>query len=327
MTGRIPVTVIGGYLGAGKTTLLNRILAGAHGLRLAVMVNDFGSVNIDAALIESRDGETISFTNGCICCSIGDNLAAALHDLAERPEGPDHIVIEASGVADPATIAGYAMCHPRLGLDGMVILADAETVRARADDKYVGDLVRRQLAAADVIVLSKIDLADEETCRQVQRWIVNEVPHARLIAGAEAAAVAELLLANDIDIPSRPRASAPAGLHARQFAAWTFQRHQPLDGAALRAAIDALPSTVVRAKGIVSLAEAPEARFVLQLVGRRWSLEAQPGRGMPFACSEIVCIGLAEQLDSARLDELFAGVTPGIATPTLRALMQPEATS
>jgi G3E family GTPase len=324
MSGQIPVTVIGGYLGAGKTTLLNRMLAGAHGLRLAVLVNDFGSVNIDAALIESRDGETISLTNGCICCSIGDGLAAALHDLAERPEAPDHIVIEASGVADPATIAGYAMCHPRLGLDGMVILADAETVRARADDKYVGDLVRRQLAAADVIMLSKTDLVDNETCRQVQRWIVNEVRQARLIAGAETAAIAELLLGNDI--ATHPPAPVQPSRHARQFAAWTFRRHQPLDGAALRAAIAALPSTVMRAKGIVSLAEAPDARFVLQLVGRRWSLEAQPGQATPFALSEIVCIGLAEQLDPARLEVLFAPVAPGIAAPALRALMQPEAT-
>jgi G3E family GTPase len=316
MSGHIPVTVIGGYLGAGKTTLLNRMLAGAHGLRLAVLVNDFGSVNIDAALIESRDGETISLTNGCICCSIGDGLAAALHDLAERPQAPDHIVIEASGVADPATIAGNAMCHPRLGLDGMVILADAETVRARADDKYVGDLVRRQLAAADVVVLSKTDLVDEETRRQVQ---------ARLLAGAEIGAVAELLLLGN-DIATHPQAPVQAARHARQFAAWTFRRHQPLDGVALRAAIAALPSTILRAKGIVSLAEAPDARFVLQLVGRRWSLEAQPGQVTPFALSEIVCIGLAEQLDPARLEVLFAPVTPGIARPALRALMQPGAT-
>jgi G3E family GTPase len=95
---------------------------------------------------------------------------------------------------------------------------------------------------------------------------------------------------------------------------------------ALRAAIAALPSTILRAKGIVSLAEAPDARFVLQLVGRRWSLEAQPGQVTPFALSEIVCIGLAEQLDPARLEVLFAPVTPGIARPALRALMQPGAT-
>ena len=104
----MPVTVIGGYLGAGKTKLLNRLLAEAEGRRLAVLVNDFGEVNIDAALIANRDGETISLTNGCVCCSIGDNLGMTLYDLAERPDGPEHILVEASGVADPARIAGYA---------------------------------------------------------------------------------------------------------------------------------------------------------------------------------------------------------------------------
>src|SRR5260221_14593424 len=122
-------------------------------MKLAVLVNDFGSRNIGAALIDSRDGQTISLTNGCVCCTIGDNLGLALHDLAERPEGPDGIVIEASGVADPGKIAHYATSHPRLALDSIVVVADAETVQERSHDRYVGDLGRLQLAAADVIVL------------------------------------------------------------------------------------------------------------------------------------------------------------------------------
>ncbi len=107
MVNQIPVTIIGGYLGAGKTTLLNSLLSGAHGVKLAVIVNDFGSINIDAALVANRDGETISLTNGCVCCSIGDNLALTLHDLAEQANGPEHVVIEASGVADPSKIARF----------------------------------------------------------------------------------------------------------------------------------------------------------------------------------------------------------------------------
>ncbi|SKA28945.1 GTPase, G3E family [Enhydrobacter aerosaccus] len=287
MTRQIPVTVIGGYLGAGKTTLLNRLLAEAQNVKLAVLVNDFGSVNIDAALISSRDGETINLANGCVCCSIGDNLGLALHDLAERPDGPDRILIEASGVADPAKISHYAESHPRLALDSIVVVADAETVRARADDKYVGDLVRLQLAAADAIVLSRTDIVDAETCRAVRTWIETEIPGARLAAS------------HDLD-------------HGQMFVTRTFESELPLDGAALRAALAALPADVVRAKGIVRLIEAPDRHSVLQFAGRRWSLEPDTAEVGPLERnrSVIVCIGLAGSIDLARLDACFAGVLP-----------------
>lgn len=295
----IPVTVIGGYLGAGKTTLLNRLLGEAKGVKLAVLVNDFGSVNIDAALIAGRDGETISLVNGCVCFSIGDNLWLALHDLAERPDGPDRILIEASGVADPARIADYAGSHPQLTLDSIVVVADPETVRARAHDKYVGDLVRLQLAAADAIVLSRTDIVDAETCRAVRLWIETEVPGARLAVSP------------DLD-------------HGRLFTSWTLASELPLDGPLLRAAVTALPTDVVRAKGIVRLLEAPDRRFVLQVAGGRWSLDAEGKDADPLAGtrSVIVCIGLAGQLDVARLDSHFAGVARAVVPAGLAELLR-----
>ena len=102
-----PLTVVGGFLGAGKTTLLNHLLRQTK-QRLAVLVNDFGAINIDAELVASHNGNTISLANGCICCSIGDNLVEALVDLTRQRSLPDHIIIEASGVADPARIAELA---------------------------------------------------------------------------------------------------------------------------------------------------------------------------------------------------------------------------
>ena len=104
----LPMSVISGYLGAGKTTFINQLLAGDHGLSLMVLVNDFGAVNIDAALLASKDDDTIALTNGCVCCTMGSDLYLALGDALDRRPRPDHLIVEASGVADPARIANAA---------------------------------------------------------------------------------------------------------------------------------------------------------------------------------------------------------------------------
>lgn len=166
----IPLAVIGGYLGAGKTTLLNHLLRHSRGWRLAVLVNDFGSVSIDAELIERGDGETISLANGCICCGLAGGFALALDGLRERADPPEHIVVEASGVADPREIGQYGHL-PGFRLDGAIVVADAETVRRRAADGYVGAQVERQLRGADPIVLNKADLVGLEERGAVERGL------------------------------------------------------------------------------------------------------------------------------------------------------------
>ena len=125
----IPVTVVAGFLGAGKTTLINHILNGDHGRRIAVVVNDFGSINIDAELISDVGEGMVSLANGCICCVIRSDLISAVLQLADRPERPDHIVIESSGVADPASVVRAFMVpeiRSSVLLDGVITVVDAD---------------------------------------------------------------------------------------------------------------------------------------------------------------------------------------------------------
>ena len=157
----LPVTIIGGYLGAGKTTLVNHLLRNADGKRLAVLVNEFGELPIDEDLIEAQDDTMISIAGGCVCCSYGNDLTLAMMDLAKLQPRPDHVLLEASGVALPGAIAASISLLQGFQIDGVVVLADAETIRQQAEDTYVGDTIERQLHDADLVVLSKADLVDE----------------------------------------------------------------------------------------------------------------------------------------------------------------------
>lgn len=131
----IPVTLIGDYLGAGKTTLVNHLLRQAEGLRLAVLVNDFGDLQIDAELIESRDGNVIGLACGCVCCSYGSDLIAALMELAERRPRVDHMLLETSGVALPGQVASALSLLQSCALDTVVTLVDAAGVRSTPEPR------------------------------------------------------------------------------------------------------------------------------------------------------------------------------------------------
>ena len=167
----ITFTVIGGHLGAGKTTLLNHILSRCNAARLAVLVNDFGQLNIDAALIADRGARTLRLENGCICCNIGNSLISTLLALLREEPRPEHILVEASGVADPARIADIARLSPSLDLNRVIVVVDGERVREQYIDPYVGDMVAKQIAAADVIVMNKIDLVGLPSRADLKGWL------------------------------------------------------------------------------------------------------------------------------------------------------------
>jgi G3E family GTPase len=159
------VTLLTGFLGAGKTTLLNRILNGEHGLRVGVLVNDFGAINIDAELIEGVEENTINLTNGCVCCEIRDDLVQSLEELLMRVDAIDYVILEASGVADPEGIVMTFVdqrYEQLLRLDSITCVIDAEAVFAHGDDEKLNMLKLRQIGFADLVVLNKVDLVGPE---------------------------------------------------------------------------------------------------------------------------------------------------------------------
>ncbi|MCA9556741.1 MAG: hypothetical protein KC933_42350, partial [Myxococcales bacterium] len=137
---RIPFVVIGGFLGAGKTTLLNRWLRDAAGQRLAVLVNDFGAIDVDGTLLDNTAGHrTLALANGCVCCAVGDDLGGALTQVLAMAPPVDAIVVETSGVADPWRVAQYALADPALVLEAVVVLVDAAAIVAMDTDPRLTD--------------------------------------------------------------------------------------------------------------------------------------------------------------------------------------------
>ena len=310
------MTIVTGFLGAGKTSLVNHLLTAPHGLRIAVLVNDFGAINIDAGLIAKRDGEVVSLENGCICCSLADGLLAATVRMLRLPVSPDRIVIETSGVSDPAEVARTFAdpdLQPYAPLDGIVTVVDAEYGPSLEGAQAA--LARQQLGASDIVLLNKVDLVDEPGLKAARDWIHANAPHARILETIRAAAPVSLLM----DIGANPHVSSlaiadhigrasdshPHG--APPFDTTVVELDEPLSYARLRAALQNLPRTVFRAKGIVYVAEKPGHQLILQATGRRAELAVGDRWDGAAPRTQLVFIGSRGGVDQQRLATLFGG--------------------
>ncbi len=288
----MPITLVGGMLGAGKTTLLNRLLADANGLRLVIMVNDVGEIAVDAALIASATDEVIELTNGCVCCSITDGLGEALDAVRESSDPPDHVVIELSGVAEPARVAPWAST-PGFRLDAIVVCVDAERIERHVADRWVADTVQAQLRSADLIVMTKTDLVDQ--------WpSLSEFTDAPVLDGATTPPAALLSIERELERRLDDERSARV-----RWVVSSVRIPHRIDPARFSAALVGLPSSVIRIKGFVSDGD---RLWLVQGVGERRSLQLFTAEAPEPARWGIVAIA-SPDITRSELDDALASVT------------------
>lgn len=282
----VPVLLVTGFLGAGKTTVVNHILAHAGGRRIAAVVNDFGAVNIDAELIVGASDGVVSLANGCICCTLEGDLLRTLASLLRRDPRPEAILIETSGVADPADIVRNLM--------DPVILREAplETVLCVVDaaappDTMEDPLLRAQLRLADVVALSKTDLADETGRACIRAAVTALRPAATVVEAPRGEVPLPLVLPDDPGQPPAPRDPVRRGPRADRFETLSWTADAPLSMPLVQAAIGRLAPHLARAKGVFETVQQPSRPLLFQLAGGRATLvpmgEGAAREGLPRA--------------------------------------------
>ena len=309
-----PITLVGGYLGSGKTTLINRFLSSPRAGRTAVVVNDFGDVNIDAALIRASGADTLELTNGCICCQITDDVQRTMSGLAARAD-IDRVICEVSGIGDPSQL-GTWQTFPGFRAGPTVVCADAMATEARLADEYVADVVRAQIAGADIVLVTKADLATADQVERVRARCAEIAPHARVevLRGAgelgeeSRVDVAEVLA--DLGVGGLPHAPSvpPAADSPTQTA-----HHAPGHADVHRTATVQLPAdahvdgvvrvlgehaaALVRAKGFVR--DDRGRWYEVQLAGGVVTAQPLPEGGAAPSQAELVLIAAGPDADRA----------------------------
>jgi len=328
-----PVTILTGFLGAGKTTLLNRILREKHGRRIGVLVNDFGAVNIDVRLVDSvaDGGQAINLANGCICCTIADDFIPTMEKLLAGPVRPDHILIETSGLALPKPLLkafDWPEIRSRITVDGVIALADAEAVAAgrfapdpiaveaqRAADESLdhetplSEVFEDQIACADIVLLTKADLAGAAGLEAAKAAITAEMPRrvpmlpvtdgaidARLILGLGAAA--------ENDLAARPSHHDGEDDHEHDdFDSISVTLSETVDPEVLAESIRRLAreQNILRVKGYVAVKGKP-MRLLVQAVGERVRSQFDRPWGDTPRMSQLVVIAERHHIDRAAIE-------------------------
>lgn len=294
---QIPLTIISGFLGTGKTSLLTHLLTQAGpengGRRITAMVNDFGALNIDAELIAAKHGNQISLANGCVCCSIGDDLMRSFMEVMQQTPLPDHIIIEASGVAEPSRIAGFATVDRQLRLDSIVTLVDASAHNVHSKDPYLADNYAKQIEAAHLLLISKPDLADAATLENLEKELATQKPDVPMAQVTHGALPINLVLGlnGDHEIPQ------PQEIIDHGFVQWAGHLND-MPRAALIAKLEKLRPHVLRAKGVL---QDGEGGYVLHLAGGLITTAPYAGE----ASGHFVIIGKPQMPDAAALEKIF----------------------
>jgi len=309
--GRIPVYIITGFLGSGKTTCINQILKSSAGVRFGVIVNDFGSICIDQNLIEGTRDQIIALENGCICCSLRNDLSEAVSTLTNSDSGPEILVIEASGVADPSGIINLLESkemQKKVRIAGVICLVDAEGISSVS--WIMSHLVRKQIRSADLILLNKVDRISESKKSTIRKeWIPPGIP---LLETAYAALPVTLILGiTHTETSEQPNAGEHAGHHHHNssehgFSTISWTNTSPIRLSCLQTFMKNLPPTVIRAKGLAYTSELPLQQVIVQVVGRRVSVT----KGRPWTIgdqvTQLTFIGIGDKIEtgyiSTRLD-------------------------
>ncbi|XLQ11730.1 MAG: GTP-binding protein [cyanobacterium endosymbiont of Epithemia adnata isolate EadnSB Bon19] len=312
----LPVTIITGFLGSGKTTLLNYILTNQEGLKTAVLVNEFGEIGIDNELIVATEDNIVELSNGCVCCTINEDLIQAVYKVLERPEKIDYLIVETTGVADPLPVALTFLgteLRDMTHLDSIITMVDCSNFSL---DLFNSQAAYSQIAYGDIIILNKTDLVNKSDVDAIEIRIRDIKEAARILRTQQSEVPLPLILSVGLFDSSKYFASKEAKknhenenehhhhdhsnhLENDGFISISFESDKPFSVRKFQYFLDnQLPENIFRAKGILWFDESPK-RHIFHLSGKRFTLEDDEWKKEPK--NQIVLIG--QNIDSQILYE------------------------